>query len=1656
MTIVGLLLVALLAGWANLPAPSVPAGAPSAAIEAARCPADEPWTPAVVARALQVTERVVGRANRRFAVSNELLCTLPRADVEVVLARAAERKPGFDQPDKAIEYRIGALRGDDGTVAPDGPRTAYRQRQALVPKGELKRGGLSPGAPFWVGLGPGNVGGRVRSILPLSPTRIVVGSVSGGLWITEDAGASWAPARDLMPNVAISCLVGDPVDASIFYVCTGEGAYPYDAIQGDGVYRVTGANLAADAWTIAQVPGTAPTVASPQWYWVNRLVVLQNPADPANTANRVLLAATRNGLFRSADGGASFAKVASETDVGYTYGHRYMDLRVHPLDAANVVAGEMFTSGAGGGVAVSFDRGLTWTRRAIAGSERVEVAPVAGVAGRWLALAGHNGGQLFRSDDGGLTWIRQDVSGLDNATPSTGGVMGTQAWFDEALWASPDGSRVIAGGVDIRISLDAGVAFAKINSPTHVDHHAIVPATDNATTGTLYFGNDGGVYRATGVNTLATAPAANFFTSLNNGLAITQFYGGAGLGSFVTGGTQDNGTKSFNGTSWFGTFGGDGGRSAIDPTDARTVYGTAQNGALFRSTDGGVSASYICAGITEAGGCPGALSSGTLFVAPFTLDPGNPNRMLLGGQKLWRSTNVKAATPGWAVIREAQTAQSGGYNARISTIALPPGQPDVIWIGYEDGQVWRTGNGTAVAPTWERIVFNGVTNPTRQVLRIAFDPNDGNRAWIGLGGYNAGNVLFTGNAAAAAGAVGWADVHGNLPAAPVRTLVAHPQVPGLLYAGTEIGVFASDAGGTVWSTQNEGPGTVSVEDLFFTDPGTLIAATHGRGMFKASLDLPTAPGSIQFTRSALAVTEGDTATFTVTRVGGHYGPVTATYVAAGGTATSGVDYAATSGTLAWADGDTSSRELSIAIAHDNVQEGTETFALAISATTGASVGYPGTVVVSLFDPDAFPPGGTIPSGWVRPTSLATHPATPDATIVQGWIVDVDPARAHEGMLSMRSGDMTGQAFRKAAIEGVVTTGAGNVTFALRVPNSDCVRFYVDHVQAGSWCNHLIALKDGILQAIYDVVSIPVAAGTHTFRWSFDRSGGAEPILNGGWVDAVSFPPTGLEPAFTSAAMANFTVGSAGSFTVAAAGSPPPSLVLAGTLPAGLDFHAATGVLDGTPASGSAGSRTVALTAANGRYPDATQYLTIAVARATQAISFAAVADVSYGTAPFALSATASSGLPVAFGSLTPGVCGVAGGSLSVVGAGTCTVTADQAGDADYLAAPQVGQSFTVTAATQSIAFGAPPLVAVGGTGSVTATSTSGLAVTLTTATPLVCSLSGNTVVGLGAGICSIAADQPGNGNFAPAPQVLQSFTIGDGWWDVFWRRADGTNAIWQFTGPGPADFAAAFPPGVPANWQARGVGDVNGDGTPDVVWFQPSIGLVAIWLMGSNGAVTAATYPAAVGAGSPWTIAAVGDVDGDGRADIVWRHGITGEVLVWNMSTSGTIGRTTSLGTVPLAYEIRGVGDFNGDGTGDLLWIHPADGVVVVYLMHADGTFAAAFPGAVGPGNWRPHRIGDFDGDGNADVFWRNEANGMTAAWYMHGGSVAASDFFVSVPFAAWQLGSAGDFDLDGRTDLLWYAPGSGYVVLWQMQARHVAPITRVLPAVGPGWQMVP
>jgi uncharacterized repeat protein (TIGR03803 family) len=162
----------------------------------------------------------------------------------------------------------------------------------------------------------------------------------------------------------------------------------------------------------------------------------------------------------------------------------------------------------------------------------------------------------------------------------------------------------------------------------------------------------------------------------------------------------------------------------------------------------------------------------------------------------------------------------------------------------------------------------------------------------------------------------------------------------------------------------------------------------------------------------------------------------------------------------------------------------------------------------------------------------------------------------------------------------------------------------------------------------------------------------------------------------------------------------------------------------------------------------------------QTISFGALSNQPYGTAPFNVGATASSGLTVGFGSQTPAICTVSGTTVSLVAGGTCTIQATQAGNATYAAATPVNQSFRVTPASQTIAFGALPNQPYGAAPfMVSATASSGLAVSFNSQTTPVCKVSGTTVTLVTVGTCTIQATQAGNADYTAAAPVDQSFQV---------------------------------------------------------------------------------------------------------------------------------------------------------------------------------------------------------------------------------------------------------------------------------------------------------
>ncbi len=166
-------------------------------------------------------------------------------------------------------------------------------------------------------------------------------------------------------------------------------------------------------------------------------------------------------------------------------------------------------------------------------------------------------------------------------------------------------------------------------------------------------------------------------------------------------------------------------------------------------------------------------------------------------------------------------------------------------------------------------------------------------------------------------------------------------------------------------------------------------------------------------------------------------------------------------------------------------------------------------------------------------------------------------------------------------------------------------------------------------------------------------------------------------------------------------------------------------------------------------------------KTNQTITFGTAPTLVFGGTGVVSASGGASGNAVTFTSATTGVCTISGGVVTAVTVGTCTIAADQAGNASYNAAPQATQTFGVAKAGQTIAFGAAPAVVVGGTGTVSASGgASGNAVTFTSATTGVCTVSGSTVTGVATGTCTIAADQAGNGNYNAAAQATQSFNVG--------------------------------------------------------------------------------------------------------------------------------------------------------------------------------------------------------------------------------------------------------------------------------------------------------
>jgi hypothetical protein len=700
-------------------------------------------------------------------------------------------------------------------------RVAIEHATALAAR--PKSAGLQPSQ--WLSLGPSNVGGRVRSLAfdPARPNRLLAGTASGGIWVSDNAGDSWRANSDFLPNLSVSAIAFDPQSPANVYLGTGEASA---GLVGVGAFKSSdgGATWAYLASTNAD--------ANPDWRFVNRIAV-----HPVQT--QVVLAAltnndlARGAIYRSTDGGTSWTRVFTS---------RALDIAFDPNNPSNAVAGLD-----DGTIAYSRDAGVSWQRTAAlvaspsgrGDTARAEIAFARSQAGVVYASVDNAKGEVWRSNDAGATW----------AKASTPEHLSSQGDYDNAIWVDPqDANHVVVAGLDIYQSRDAGATFTKVSdwrstpASPHADHHVLVSPPDfGVGNRRLFNGNDGGVYKAANVDALSAGASGLGWNNANNGLAVTQFYSGASrtaAGGRVVGGTQDNGSLQLDLGSWRPFRGGDGGYVAVDPASDVVFYGSYVYLSIHRSVNGGIS-NYICSGITEALPNEGSTTycgadnvRKANFIAPFILDPNNSNRLLAGANSLWVTDSARGAAS-WRTIKAPSAATDNFINA----IAVHEGNGNVIWVGHNNGEIYRTVDGLASTPTWTRMGA-GVL-PARRTLRITIDRDNPNRVIVSATGFVANNVWQTLD-----GGATWASITGNLPLAPVFDVKRHPSKPQWLYAATSVGVFTSEDGGATWSTTNEGPANIRVRELFWIDDHTLGAATYGRGMFKVNVD-PAGPPSYQ-------------------------------------------------------------------------------------------------------------------------------------------------------------------------------------------------------------------------------------------------------------------------------------------------------------------------------------------------------------------------------------------------------------------------------------------------------------------------------------------------------------------------------------------------------------------------------------------------------------------------------------------------------------------------------------------------------------------------------------------------------------------------------------------------------------------------------------------
>ncbi len=692
----------------------------------------------------------------------------------------------------------------------------------------------------WSERGPDNIGGRCRAIMidknDATGNSVFAASVSGGLFKTTNftsSSASWTPVNDLLPNLAITCLVQDNTNHNIMYAGTGEGWFNIDAVRGAGIFKSTDGGA---TWNI--LPSTVKeTPTDSTFEYVQDLAIDNNGNLYASLRN---LSGSSRGVKRSTDGGATWVQVLGLplTDHAYTTG-RAADLEVASngdvyatlgiFTATMVMKSSFATNGANTGALGTWQEitpahsGTTFRGElAVAPSDPLRV---------YLMMQDSATDQVktvYRSIDGGANWSSFTApSALNNGTNS-------QTWYDLISAVDPaDPDVVVVGGIELAKSTDGGATWTNISSSSsvHVDQHALVFFNSSR----LLIGNDGGIYYSSNMTN-----ATPTFAEKNSGFDATQFYGcdfHPTDANYFLAGAQDNNTQQFttpglNSTS--PVVGGDGGIPHIRQTDGQLQIAATTSNNYYRSLNGGASFTSLGSSINNNRG---------QFINPTDLD--DAQNILYAGDDVGKYYCITGlnATPAGTIKNISQMGDRG-----VTAIKIDPNSANTIWLAASTVDASQT----ALAPIVIKVT-NANTTPAVTLAKTISVPAGAYISCVDVDAANSNNVLVTvSNFGVVSvwestnGGTTFVNIEGDLPDIPILWgLFAPPGAQlngatgGGIILGTDLGVWtASSVNGTStqWIANNSGLANVPVYMIKYRPANTsLVAATHGRGLFTTTL-----------------------------------------------------------------------------------------------------------------------------------------------------------------------------------------------------------------------------------------------------------------------------------------------------------------------------------------------------------------------------------------------------------------------------------------------------------------------------------------------------------------------------------------------------------------------------------------------------------------------------------------------------------------------------------------------------------------------------------------------------------------------------------------------------------------------------------------------------